>query len=146
MPAHLDLQVTLLGKELRAVLPGWAKDLEVHMDATLSFDDHIRSISSSCSSSLCQLNRVKHLLDTNTVLKTLSMNKSLANSTTVLVNGGARAGRFYLLPKLHKRGCPGRPVISGCNTPTEKISAFVDHHLKPLVAAVPSYVKDTNDF
>ena len=64
----------------------------------------------------------------------------------LLVNGGARAGRFYLLPKLHKRGCPGRPVISGCNTPTEKISAFVDHHLKPLVAAVPSYVKDTNDF
>ena len=64
----------------------------------------------------------------------------------LLVNGGARAGRFYLLPKLHKRGCLGRPVISGCNTPTQKISAFGDHHLKPLVAAVPSYVKDTNDF
>ena len=64
----------------------------------------------------------------------------------LLVNGGARVGRFYLLPKLHKRGCPGSQVISGCNTPTEKISAFVDHHLKPLVAAVPSYVKDTNDF
>ena len=81
MPADLDLHVTLLGKELRPVLPGSAKDLEEHMDATLSFDDHIRSISPSCLSSLCQLNRVKHLLDTNTVLKTLSMNDSLANST-----------------------------------------------------------------
>ena len=64
----------------------------------------------------------------------------------LLVNGGAREGRFYLLPKLRKRDCPGRPLISGCNTPTEKISAFVDHHLKPLAAAVPSYVKDTNGF
>ena len=64
----------------------------------------------------------------------------------LLVNGGARAGWFYLLPKLHKRGCPGRPVISGCNTLPEKISAFVDHHLKLLVAAVLSYVKDKNDF
>ena len=68
------------------------------------------------------------------------------NLEYLLVNDGARSGRFYLLPKLHKRGCPGRPLICGCNTPTEKISAFVDHHLKPLVAGVPSHVKDMNDF
>ena len=37
-------------------------------------------------------------------------------------------------------------MISGCNTLTEKILAFVDDHLKPLVAVVPSYVKDTNYF
>ena len=48
----------------------------------------------------------------------------------LLINSDARAGRFYLLPKMHKANCPGRPVISGCNTPTEKISAFVDHQLK----------------
>ena len=58
----------------------------------------------------------------------------------LLVNGGTRVGWFYLLPKLHKRGCPGRPVISGFNMLMEKISAFVDHHLKPLIAAVLSYV------
>ena len=56
----------------------------------------------------------------------------------LLVDSGARAERFYLLPKLHKRGCSAKLVISGCDTPTEKISAFVDHHLKPLVATVPS--------
>ena len=44
------------------------------------------------------------------------------------------------------KGCPGRPVISGCNTPTEKISEFVDYHLKPLIASIPSFVKDKNDF
>ena len=64
----------------------------------------------------------------------------------LLINSDARAGRFYLLPKIHKTNCSGRPVIPGCNTPTEKISAFVDQQLKPLVPLTPSYVKDTNDF
>ena len=50
VPADLDLHVTLLGKELSP--DPSAKDLGVHMDATLSFDDHIKSISSSCLSSL----------------------------------------------------------------------------------------------
>ena len=73
---------------------------------------------------------------------------SISDSTLdyLLVNSCAKAGRFYLLPKLHKKGCPGRPVISGCGTPTEKISEFVDYHLKPLVTTIPSFVKDTNDF
>ena len=33
-------------------------------------------------------------------------------------------GKLYLLPKIHKRlsNVPGRPVISNCGTPTEKIS------------------------
>jgi len=64
----------------------------------------------------------------------------------LLASGEERAGRFYLLPKIHKEGCPGRPVISGCNTPTEKISRFVDHHLRTLVPNINSYIKDTNDF
>ena len=37
-------------------------------------------------------------------------------------------------------------MISGCNTPTEKISQFVDHHLRPVVPNIASYIKDTNDF
>ena len=58
--ADLDLHVTLLGKELRPVVS--AKDLGVYMDATLSFDEHITSVTSSCLSSLRHINRVKHLL------------------------------------------------------------------------------------
>ena len=59
-----------------------------------------------------------------------------------------RLGRFYLLPKIHKRlHCvPGRPVISNCGYYTENISAFIDHHLQPLSSKVKSYIKDTNDF
>ena len=56
--------------------------------------------------------------------------------------------RFYLLPKIHKRlnNVPGRPVISNCGYYTENISAFLDFHQHPLVQAVKSYIKDTNDF
>ena len=59
-PADLDLHVTLLGKELRPVVS--AKDLGAYMDATLSFDEHITSVTSSCLSSLSHINKVKHIL------------------------------------------------------------------------------------
>ena len=59
-----------------------------------------------------------------------------------------RLGRFYMLPKIHKRlfDVPGRPVISNSGYFTENISAFVDYHLQPLARQVKSYIKDTNDF
>ena len=43
------------------------------MDATLHFDEHITSVTSSYLSSLSQLiNKVKHLLDTNTLLNVIN--------------------------------------------------------------------------
>ena len=57
-----------------------------------------------------------------------------------------RPARFYLLPKIHKPGNLGRPIISSIEAPTEKISHFVDFHLHPLVETIPSYVKDTTHF
>ena len=57
-------------------------------------------------------------------------------------------GKMYLLPKIHKRlyNVPGRPIISNCGTPTEKVSEFLDHHLQPVMKSGKSYVKDTGDF
>ena len=57
-----------------------------------------------------------------------------------------RASWFYILPKIHKPGCPGRPIVSSCGAPAEKISRFVDLHLGSLVRAIPSYIRDTTDF
>ena len=59
-----------------------------------------------------------------------------------------RVPAFYLLPKIHKGIVPppGRPILSANECPTERISAFVDHFLKPLVQNIPSYLKDTTDF
>ena len=57
-------------------------------------------------------------------------------------------GRFYLLPKIHKRmtNVPGRPVISNNGTATERISAYLDYHLKTIVPTVPHILQDTRDF
>ena len=59
-----------------------------------------------------------------------------------------KLGRFYLLPKIHKRlhNAPGRPVISSSRFFTENISTFLEYHLKPFSQRVESFMKDTNDF
>ena len=59
----------------------------------------------------------------------------------------ARAGRFYLLPKIHKPDIPGRPIIcSSNNHPTGNISWFVEYHIQKYVADLPSYFRDTQHF
>ena len=61
-------------------------------------------------------------------------------------NSEPKVGRFYILPKIHKQRNPGRPIISSNGHPTERISEFVDYHLKPLVQTLPSFIKDTTHF
>ena len=57
-------------------------------------------------------------------------------------------GRLCFHPKVHKQGNPGRPIISGNGTVTEKLSTFVDFHLTRYMSCnfIPSYIKDTTDF
>ncbi len=58
-----------------------------------------------------------------------------------------RTPLFYLLPKIHKgiTPPPGRPILSANDSPTERISEFVDFFLRPLVELLPSYIRDTTD-
>ncbi|KAJ8051119.1 hypothetical protein HOLleu_04569 [Holothuria leucospilota] len=58
----------------------------------------------------------------------------------------SKPARFYLLPKIHKSGVPGRPVVSCCGTATEGASELVDHFLKPLLPVIPTYIRDSYDF
>ena len=75
-------------------------------------------------------------------------NDKLINDKTrqYLKQSDVKPGRFYILPKVHKPGNPGRPIVSSNSHPTERLSHFVDYHLQPLVHKLPSFVKDTNDF
>ena len=57
-----------------------------------------------------------------------------------------KAGQFYLLPKIHKKGIPGRPICSSVEHPTANISKFVDAHIKDYVPKTKSYIRDTQDF
>ena len=53
---------------------------------------------------------------------------------------------FYTLTKIHKPTPVGRPIIEGCDGPTERISALVDHLIQPIAQKQASYLKDTTDF
>ena len=53
---------------------------------------------------------------------------------------------FYTLTKIHKPTSVGRPIISGNDGPTERISVFVDNILQPIAQSQKSYLKDTTDF
>ena len=83
------------------------------------------------------------------VLRKVRNRKDISDETLdyFLVNN-PKLGRFYLLPKIHKRlhNVPGRPVISNSGYYTENMSAFLEYHLKPIAQEIKSYIKDTNDF
>ena len=57
-------------------------------------------------------------------------------------------GRFYLLPKTHKRmtNVPCRPVISNNGTSTENTSLYLDYHLKLLIPNTSHILEDKRDF
>jgi hypothetical protein len=68
----------------------------------------------------------------------------------------SRTPPMYGLPKIHKLlppirygpdiVCKARPIIGACGCPTERISAYVDDHIRPLAQNVPSYLRDTTHF
>ena len=53
---------------------------------------------------------------------------------------------FYTLTKVHKPTPVGRPIISGCDGLTKKLSSFVDTLLQPIATSQKSDLKDTTDF
>ena len=66
------------------------------------------------------------------------------NTLDYFLDNNPKLEKFYLVPKIHKR-LQTIPIISNSGYYTEKISAFLEFHLKPLAQKVKSY-KDTNDF
>ena len=52
---------------------------------------------------------------------------------------------FYTLTKIHKPLPVGRPIISGCEGPTERISSC-GPFITPVAQKQKSYLKDTTDF
>ena len=64
-------------------------------------------------------------------------------SATNLIVEHPRTFKFYLLPKIHKPGNPGRPIVSACSCPTELLALYLDHVTATFVRSPDSYVKDT---
>ena len=57
-----------------------------------------------------------------------------------------RIPQIYTLTKTPKPTPVGRPIISGYEGSTERISSFVDSLLQPIAKSQKSYLKDTTDF
>ena len=53
---------------------------------------------------------------------------------------------FHLLPKIHKKNNPGRPIINSVGSLTETISALVDEIRRKYSKLAVSYIKDTSHF
>ena len=64
---------------------------------------------------------------------------------TYAVPVDSKPARFYILPKVHRTGCPGRPIVSAVGSPTEGLSELVDHFIQPFVPNIPSCIRDTQD-
>ena len=62
------------------------------------------------------------------------------------IRRNTKPARFYLLPKVHKKCVPGRPVVSACGFATEGMSEIVDFFLQPYMPTIPSFIKDNDDF
>ena len=61
---------------------------------------------------------------------------------------GASLGKLLLLPKIHMglNKIPVRLVVANCETPTEKVSEFLDHQIQPIMKLGNSDIRDTGDF
>ena len=80
------------------------------------------------------------------MLRKKEIDKKLFN---YLLVKNLQLGRFYLLPKIHKRmtNIPGWAVISNNGTKsTENTSSYLDYLLKSLIPNVPHISEDTRDF
>jgi len=65
LPATLP-SATILGTEIKLVRV--TKDLGVHVDCYLNFNEHITKTASDCMFKLTRVNRIKHLLDRSTLM------------------------------------------------------------------------------
>lgn len=51
-----------------------------------------------------------------------------------------------MLPKIHRRVNPGRPIVSGIGTITEPISSYIDTLIGHIPETHLSHIRDTNHF
>ena len=68
---------------------------------------------------------------------------TIPQSATNLIVQHPRTSKFYLLPKMHKPGNPGRPIVSACQCSIELLASYLDKITAPFVRRLDSYVKDS---
>ena len=137
-----DDQIIIKTTDKGSAVVIWCKD-----DYLLEASNHLKDtiVYQKCKGD--PLKKVNN--EVKSVLRDMFNRKKINNKVWVyLIMKKPELGRFYLLPKTHKRALnvPGRPVISNNGTATENKSAFLDFHLKNIVSTTPHILEDTRDF
>ena len=60
-------------------------------------------------------------------------NGSLGENAALLNVPNVRQLTFYVLPKIHKKDNPGRPIVTAVSCPKAHISTYIDCIFQPLV-------------
>ncbi len=122
----------------------------VVQDTVKYLDEYFKQLSDRCfymrearNLTLEHNEKVHNLV--NKLMEKGSISEEVANDLKI---SNPRTAAFYTLPKIHKNinHPPGRPILSANDSPTERISVFVDHFLQTYVPLMRSFVKDTIDF
>ena len=69
-----------------------------------------------------------------------------ATKEFLLLPKNNRTLSFYRLPEIHMSSCPLRPIVSGCDGPTDHLSTYVTHFIQPLASNPSPHVKHTKHF
>ncbi len=81
----------------------------------------------------------------NNLWKKASSKTHLPNSMVKkLITRHSRIGQFYHLPKTHKQNLSVRPIVSGINTPCEKMAWLLHQLLVPFLTDVPAHLENTH--
>ena len=86
-----SVAISILGKEITPVPV--ARDLGVFIDQYLTYDEHLTQTAAKCLCKLVQINRIKHLLDKETLLLLINA-FSLASYSIVLLYGLIRVNQM----------------------------------------------------
>ena len=130
-----DDQFTIKPADTCSAVVAWSKD-----EASIQLSD--TSVYQKCEGDPSK----KVNIEVKSVLRDMFNWKEINNKVReYLIMKKPQPGRFYLLPKIHKR-TSNAPVISNNGTATDNISAFLDFHHKNIVSIIPHILEDTRDF
>ena len=128
-----------LKQQIRVAIVVWSKD-DYLLETSNQLSD--TSVYQKCEGD--PLKKVNN--EVKSVSRDMFNGKEINNKVRdYLIMKKPQLGRFYLLPKIHKRtlNVRVRPVISNNGTATENISAFLDFHFKNIVSTIPHILEDT---
>ena len=118
----------------------------------LNTEDYVKEANRQLKDEKCyqELNSNPTLSYANTVNSTIDLFKSQHKIPDKVAEGlkvkNPKTPTLKLPPKVHKENHPGRPIVSSIDSPTSKISEYVDFHLQPFTDTIQSHIKDTRDF